>query len=489
MILEECLINVELLKQFFLSSGNLTTLKFPLIHDGSSQSPTQQPELITISSSGKFFGVRNKRKLHVWEVIAHDHEGAPIKKITLHHTKNLTVFAFHPTERIVAAGDVTGRILIWRSFGSRTFSMGDGLMNGRAMNNEDERPGVRGDDDADSCATWHWHSAEVKVLSFSSDGAYLFSGGKEGVLVFWQLDTGKKKFLPRIGSPLLYFTTSLDPSLSSVSCADNRIHLLKMPSMEILKSLSGIKLPCSFPEIYEGLHSRFIFDQTAGLVAFRTENYCIQFYSLFDDRENFEVQICERNHQPSDDVTVVVTLMVLSPDGSMMSTAETKFPEEGLGGLVCLKFWTSGSQSKGFILSTIIYEPHRDAGISAIAFHPTRHMAVSSSYGGDFKVIGYQTDFLCTKVQEGAGHQAFADPSIEEVYWALFDQHGPQILCYNLVILAKSFVLCRRKPMTAATFSADGSVLAIAAETVITIWDPEKNVLVAVIGETLEVIL
>ncbi|RVW33085.1 WD repeat-containing protein 75 [Vitis vinifera] len=171
---------------------------------------TQQPELITISSSGKFFGVRNKRKLHVWEVIAHDHEGAPIKKITLHHTKNLTVFAFHPTERIVAAGDMKGLGL--------------------------------GDDDADSCATWHWHSAEVKVLSFSSDGAYLFSGGKEGVLVFWQLDTGKKKFLPRIGSPLLYFTTSLDPSLSSVSCADNRIHLLKMPSMEILKSISGIKV-------------------------------------------------------------------------------------------------------------------------------------------------------------------------------------------------------------------------------------------------------
>ena len=54
-----------------------------------------------------------------------------------------------------------------------------------------------------------------------------------------------------------------------------------------------------------------------------------------------------------------MTLMVLSPDGSMMSTAETKFPEVGLGGLVCLKFWTSGSQSKGFILSTIIYEPHR----------------------------------------------------------------------------------------------------------------------------------
>lgn len=42
--------------------------------------------------------------------------------------------------------------------------------------------------------------------------------------------------------------------------------------------------------------------------------------------------------------------------------------------------------------------------------------------------------------------------------------------------------------MTATAFSADGSVLAVAAETVITIWDPRKNVLVAVIGESLEVI-
>lgn len=41
--------------------------------------------------------------------------------------------------------------------------------------------------------------------------------------------------------------------------------------------------------------------------------------------------------------------------------------------------------------------------------------------------------------------------------------------------------------MTALAFSGDGSVLAVAAETVITLWDPEKNVLVAVIGEMLEV--
>lgn len=72
----------------------------------------------------------------------------------------------------MAAGDVTGRILIWRGFGDRTFS-GE---NEKLLKDEDDKPGVRGDGDADSCTTWHWHSAEVKVLFFSSDGAYLYSG-------------------------------------------------------------------------------------------------------------------------------------------------------------------------------------------------------------------------------------------------------------------------------------------------------------------------
>ena len=55
-------------------------------------------------------------------------------------------------------------------------------------------------------------------------------GGKEGVLVVWQLDTGKKKFLPRIGSPLLYFINSPDPTLSSVrfirylDCSFSQLH-------------------------------------------------------------------------------------------------------------------------------------------------------------------------------------------------------------------------------------------------------------------------
>lgn len=46
----------------------------------------------------------------------------------------------------------------------------------------------------------------------------------------------------------------------------------------------------------------------------------------------------------------------------------------------------------------------------------------------------------------------------------------------------------RKKPMTAAAFSGDGSVLAVAAEKVITLWDPDRNTLLAVLGNSLEVI-
>ncbi|XP_047328374.1 WD repeat-containing protein 75-like isoform X2 [Impatiens glandulifera] len=414
---------------------------------------TSDPELITVCNSSRLLGIRDKRKLRLWKLTEKEPERANIKKIVLHHTKKLTVLAFHPSERIVAAGDATGRILIWRGVGNRTFA----VMNGGLTKSEEDRPGVRGDDDADSCTTLHWHSAEVNLLFFSSDGAYLYSGGKEGVLVLWHLDTGKKRFLPRIGSPLKFFLNSSDPSLASISCTDNRVHLLKMPSMEILKTISGIKPPSFVSKAIGSSNSRFAFDTGAGLVALLTENYCIQLFSLLDDREISEVQVCERNHQPGDEITVIITLVAISQDGSLMSTVENRLPEEEIGGLVCLKFWECQPLNKDFSLSTIIYEPHRDGNLSAIAFHPTRRITVSCSYGGDFKVW----------VENNAAKPT--DNLLKKNGWT----------CHAV----GSY---KNKPMTAAAFCLDGSVLAVAAETVITLWDPLKNVLISVIGDSLE---
>ncbi|XP_020595529.1 WD repeat-containing protein 75-like, partial [Phalaenopsis equestris] len=410
---------------------------------------TRKPQPIHVSKSGEFIGIIKKRKLFIWQIPCKRFRSDEVKKIRLHHTKNLSTFAFHPTERVVAGGDVTGRVLIWREFGQKKFSKN------LVARDEEEKPGVRDDDDADSCTTWHWHANEVKFLYFSSDGAYLYSGGKEGVIVVWQLDTGKKKFKPRLGAPLITFTDSPDPHLSCLSCSDNQIHLVKMPTMEIIKSISGIKLPFSFPDSCECSTNEFAFHNEAGLVALRTEDYCIQFFSLFDNMEVSQVQVCERNFQPVDDVTVFVALIALSSDGSMMSTVDVKLPEEDLGGLVTLKFWSGGSRLGEYALSTVIFEPHSNAQISAIAFRPGHSMAVSSSLGGNFKVWVNSTK----SPQEGQTHHKYE--------WR-----------------CQSVGSYKNVPMTAATFSPDGSVLAVAAETAFTLWDPDKNVLIAVIGNT-----
>ncbi|KAL6622616.1 hypothetical protein ACP70R_032495 [Stipagrostis hirtigluma subsp. patula] len=412
---------------------------------------TRKPEKIVASSSGELLGITNKKKLHIWRIPTKDFKPDKIRKIKLRHTKELTTLAFHPSERIVAGGDVTGRIMIWRGFGNAKFS-GE---SGAKSKGDDGRDGVRGDDDADTCTTLHWHSSRVRFLKFSSDGAYLFSGGLEGVIVVWQLDTGKRRYKPRLGSPLLFFVDSPDSSISCVSCTNNQVYLLKMPNMEVIKSIAGIKLPIASPNL-GGCH-RIVcgFDYTHRLVAIPTEDYCIQFYNLFDNTEVSEVQVCERNFQPVDDITMHISLVSLSIDGNLMCTVDVKLPEEELGGLVTLKFWNRGSSAGRYSLSTVIYEPHSDAGVSAVAFCPGRGMAVSCSFGGNFKVWVQSSP---TQPSDGKNHSGWRCQSVGSY---------------------------KKKPMTAAAFSADGSVLAVAAESVITLWDPDNNALVGVIAEAL----
>ncbi|XP_062204036.1 uncharacterized protein LOC133906224 [Phragmites australis] len=412
---------------------------------------TRKPEKIVASSSGELLGITNKRKLHIWSVPTKDFKPDRIRKIKLRHTKNLTTLAFHPSERIVAGGDVTGRILIWRGFGNAKFS-GE---SGAKLKVDEGRDGVRGDDDADTCTTLHWHSSRVRFLNFSSDGAHLFSGGLEGVIVVWQLDTGKRRYKPRLGSPLLFFVDSPDSSISCVSCTNNQVYLLRMPNMEVMKSIAGIKLPIASPK-WDGSHRVvYGFDYTNRLVAIPTEDYCIQFYNLLENTDVSEVQVCERNFQPVDDITMYISLVSLSIDGNLMCTVDVKLPEEELGGLVTLKFWNHGSSAGHYFLSTVIYEPHSDAGVSAVAFRPGRNMAVSSSFGGNFKVWV----------------QSISSQSSDERNYSGWR--------------CQSVGSYKKKPMTAAAFSADGSVLAVAAESVITLWDPDNNALVGVIAETL----
>lgn len=55
------------------------------------------------------------------------------------------------------------------------------------------------------------------------------------------------------------------------------------------KFLLYFQPPYSFRKVDNGFYGGFAFVHTTGLVAIPTENYCIQFYSLYGDREISEV--------------------------------------------------------------------------------------------------------------------------------------------------------------------------------------------------------
>ncbi|KAG2249885.1 hypothetical protein Bca52824_089513 [Brassica carinata] len=367
-------------KDLFGQIRRVSLLDEPLL-GGDILKEMEEPKSIVMSPSGEFFGFCHSCKIRIWSTSP----GKMANETTLHHTQLITVFAFHPSKRMLAVGDATGRVLIWKDIGDVKLT---------SVKSED--------DDAES---FNWHSDEVTVLTFSSDGTFLYS----------------------------------DPTLSSAICADNQIHLLKMPSMEILRTIPGIKprridpvgFLCYVKTMHISLTRTVSIDPSSGIAAFSTANHCVQLYNLLSDTEITEIQVCDRNHQPEDDeVRVAVTAVALSRIGSAMTTAEASFAARNLsGGLVSLKFWVFVPDKKTFSISTVINQPHSEAAITAIALNPPV----------PWLLVYLLQIWVCN-----------SDKNLTE--------EDSNWICHGV----GSY---KRKQITAATFCHDGSLLALAATT------------------------
>lgn len=125
--------------------------------------------------------------------------------------------AIDAREERIAAGDISGRIHMWNAFGPAVAAAAGA--NSGSVNNHPGQAGRKKDiRDADLAKeTLHWHAAAVNCLTFSADGTYLLSGGREAVLVsssheppqaiealfrtFTRLARSKDKCVPCLRSP------------------------------------------------------------------------------------------------------------------------------------------------------------------------------------------------------------------------------------------------------------------------------------------------
>lgn len=99
--------------------------------------------------------------------------------------ERLTCLAFHPSEPYFATGDEIGQVRLWYCLNEQASSSSVSTNERRAQT-----------------VTMHWHAHAVSFLAFTPNGAYLLSGGEESVLVIWQLHSGKREYVPRLGAPI-----------------------------------------------------------------------------------------------------------------------------------------------------------------------------------------------------------------------------------------------------------------------------------------------
>lgn len=139
----------------------------------------------------------------------------------------LTCLSFHPSEEYFATGDDKGNIRLWYCLNDTATAYVPAV--------EKRAP----------TTTLHWHAHAVSALAFTPNGAYLLSGGEEAVLVIWQLHTGKKEFVPRVGAPIASIAVSRAVAAEEeylLGLADATFAFVNAGRLKISRTVARIKL-------------------------------------------------------------------------------------------------------------------------------------------------------------------------------------------------------------------------------------------------------
>jgi NET1-associated nuclear protein 1 (U3 small nucleolar RNA-associated protein 17) len=143
----------------------------------------------------------------------------------------LTCLAFHPTDELFATGDEKGHVRLW-------YCLNEGQISFDKLYAEKKA----------TTTVFHWHAHPVQSIAFTTNGAYMLSGGEEAVLVIWQLETGHKEFVPRVGSPIRTISVAQlegSPQEYLLGLSDGTLAFVSSATLKISRSTTRMKLSTS----------------------------------------------------------------------------------------------------------------------------------------------------------------------------------------------------------------------------------------------------
>ncbi|KAG7669082.1 hypothetical protein Ndes2526B_g00805 [Nannochloris sp. 'desiccata'] len=203
-----------------------------------------KPRPLTLSASGNLIATHDRHTILVWS--PESFGSSP--PLALHHTKAITCVSISPDGAKLAAGDNTGRIIIWHdvaaTLSARTLELQQQQAAGTVatgnFDSDDEEEAM--DLIEPPAATVHWHAHAVGALVFSTDGAYLLSGGQEAVLVIWDVVSGRRAYLPRLGGGIIGISVCpSDPSRYAIRQSDNTLRIINAAAMTVEASVHGLR--------------------------------------------------------------------------------------------------------------------------------------------------------------------------------------------------------------------------------------------------------
>lgn len=143
--------------------------------------------------------------------------------------ERLTALIAHPNEDYFATGDAIGQIRLWY-----------------CLSDEDgSNQSTRNSSYKSQTTAMHWHAHAVSSLAFTPNGSYLISGGEESVLVIWQLHSGKREFVPRVGAPIACIavrSTRVGEEEYLLGLVDGSFVFVDSTTLSVARSIIRVKL-------------------------------------------------------------------------------------------------------------------------------------------------------------------------------------------------------------------------------------------------------
>jgi NET1-associated nuclear protein 1 (U3 small nucleolar RNA-associated protein 17) len=423
------------------------------------------------SSDNSVVAFLKGKSLMIYEHI----QGQP-PTVTKHkHIYRLTAVAIHPQQKYVATGDAKGQITLWYCLGQDQTKEGESVK--KVVTSK-----------------LHWHAHAVTCLSFSSDGTLMLSGGEEGVLVMWQVATGKQSFLPRLGAPLSAISVSSNSQFYTLSCTDNSVRLFnsldlkqqwKMQGLAIAHEANAANATRSIDSL---LRTGLVIDprQQALVLNGKYGSATLQFFNVNTHRHISELPVLHRNPvsrtDSKDAALFQVEHVCFNSTGSSMVTADSSTAFEdwrfGQAKECSLKFWEYSVTLQQHILTAQVERPH-DSEISAVACHPTLPLVATGSSDQTFKLWSGAMEEE-TESSAAAEKNAIAAKATEKGATSTSTTKGTPsggATKSRLMWSCGAVGAYRKKPVGALAFSTDGSILAAAFGQVVTLWEPFSNTL------------